>query len=124
MGWHVPTIQEVNNLNTFLGSNGDYKLKEVGDLHWYSDYVDPDAVNGTNEFGFTALPGGILKEFSMDLFEFEYINNSGYWWTISTQYNDSLALYANSFDILRFSTSSITSSSEKKNGLSVRLVKD
>jgi hypothetical protein len=60
----------------------------------------------------------------MDLFEFEYINNSGYWWTISTQYNDSLALYANSFDILRFSTSSITSSSEKKNGLSVRLVKD
>ncbi len=68
-GWHVPTDEEWKELEMYLGMSqseaddtgwrgtdeGD-KLKEAGHVHWNEDeYGD---INGTNESGFTALPGG------------------------------------------------------------------
>jgi uncharacterized protein (TIGR02145 family) len=53
-GWAVPTDSEWTTLVDYLGGSsvaGD-KLKEVGTAHWV---MNP---NGTNESGFTALPGG------------------------------------------------------------------
>ena len=121
MGWHVPTIQEVNNLNTFLGSNGGYKLKEVGDLHWYDNYYGLVEVNnGTNEFGFTALPGGVRKEY-IDVFEFMDNNNMGYWWTVSP--SNIFSGEANYYSLYLDGGLSI-SSNKYQYGQSVRLVKD
>ena len=52
--WHVPTNSEWDTLTNFLGGEieAQVKLKEVGIKHWNS----PN--DGTNESGFTALPGG------------------------------------------------------------------
>lgn len=53
-GWHVPSNSEWTILENYLGGiNGlGVKLKEVGTAHW------PNPNTGTNESGFTALPGG------------------------------------------------------------------
>jgi uncharacterized protein (TIGR02145 family) len=55
VGWHIPSNEEWIALRTFLGGE-DFaggKLKETGTTHWKT--YDAAA---TNEFGFTALPGG------------------------------------------------------------------
>jgi len=54
-GWHIPSKTEINTLAINLGgySVAGSKLKEYGNLHWYSENKD-----ATNFSGFTALPGG------------------------------------------------------------------
>jgi uncharacterized protein (TIGR02145 family) len=53
-GWHVPSVDEWNSLIQFLGEDvAGNKLRETGTIHW-----SPPNADATNEFGFTALPGG------------------------------------------------------------------
>jgi uncharacterized protein (TIGR02145 family) len=65
-GWHVPSDDEWKILEMFLGmteeqadaegsrgNNEGSKLKEIGTTHW-----DSPNDGATDEFGFTALPGG------------------------------------------------------------------
>jgi uncharacterized protein (TIGR02145 family) len=54
VGWHVPTNAEWDTLASFLGGKiaAQAKLKEAGTKHWNS----PN--DGTNESGFSAIPGG------------------------------------------------------------------
>ena len=89
-GWHLPSDQEFQILEIYLGMDPDEaasegqrtdgsvgaKLKEAGDGHWV--YSSEEEGNGTNESGFTALPGGYIN----------YINGAyyneghhGYYWT-------------------------------------------
>ena len=53
-GWHVPSKNEWTALRDNLGGEkvAGGKLKESGTAHWYLN------TGGTNETGFTALPGG------------------------------------------------------------------
>lgn len=60
-GWHVPTITEFQILADELGASGNYstnsiggKLKEIGVINW-----NPPNTDATDEYGFTALPGGL-----------------------------------------------------------------
>jgi len=71
-GWHVPTDLEWTTLTTFLGSEitAGGKLKEKGTIHWQT----PNN-SATNQFGFTALPGGYR------LCMFAYIGLDGFWWS-------------------------------------------
>jgi len=53
-GWHVPEIGEWAELVNFLGGGTEGgKLKEVGTTHWESPNT-----GATDDYGFTALPGG------------------------------------------------------------------
>jgi uncharacterized protein (TIGR02145 family) len=53
-GWHVPIIDELEALKTYLGGAtvAGGKIKEVGTAHWASN------TGATDQYGFTALPGG------------------------------------------------------------------
>ena len=75
-GWHVPSNDEWNTLVTFIGGEGGRKLKETGKIHW------TDEPEGTNDYGFTAIPSGWRSELGY----FSKIENSVDWWT-TTEYN-------------------------------------
>lgn len=111
VGWHIPTDAEWSVLINFLG--GDMvaysKLREAEEYHW----IKYDA--GTNESGFTALPGGIRNSNG----SFVDIGNSGCWWS-ATENNSFLAWYLSmtydEFCVHRYIYL-------KRNGLSVRCIK-
>ena len=73
-GWHVASDNDWLTLKDFL--NGELvaggKLKETGTSHWLSPNT-----GATDEFEFTALPGG----WRTDAGSFQNIRNYGYWWT-------------------------------------------
>lgn len=60
-GWHVPTKVEFKTLIDYLGGAdvAGGKMKEAGSEHWTST-LTASVNEGTNESGFTALPGGVL----------------------------------------------------------------
>ena len=115
-GWHVPSAAEWTTLTDYLGgfSVAGGKLKETGTTHWIN--VNTGA---TNESGFTALPGGYRYSFG----PFDYLGLNGGWWS-TTEHPDSptynaLPQYMSSVSIFVFG-----GNANKKNGLSVRCVKD
>lgn len=107
-GWHLPSDDEWAELTTYLGGEsvaGD-KLKEKLTTHW----------NGTNETGFTALPGG-SRYSSGSFFDINYI---GYWWSAT----DLGAMDACGRS-MSFNQSSVTRRSNKKEfGFCIRCVRD
>jgi len=93
-GWHVPSDEEWQELEMYLGMSQDEagayayrgtdessKLKSTGG--WLYDWM-----NGTNESGFSAIPGGHRVSAGF----FEEISISAYFWS-STEYNSFYALY-------------------------------
>ncbi len=67
-GWHLPSDAEWTQLTDFVGSNSGTKLKaKIG----WSDYG-----NGTDDYGFSVLPGGYRD----DIGTFYNIGNYGGWW--------------------------------------------
>ena len=113
-GWHVPTDEEWQTLVDYLGGSGvaGGKMKETGKTHW--DYPNTGA---TNESGFSALPGGYRNLANGHYYN---VGSSGYFWS-APEYTrtdgwDRLLTYNHS-DVYRHITN-------KKEGLSVRLVRD
>ncbi len=112
-GWHVASEKEWIELSNYLGKDdlAGGKLKEAGTTHWKSPNT-----GGTNESGFTALPGGWRYYLRTDI----QISNYGYWWT-STE-----------IDVTNAWNRSMNSNSEritcevgyKLDGLSVRCIRD
>ena len=78
-GWHVPTREEYKTLLNYLGgsSAAGGKMKEAGSEHWTSPNITGENT-GTNESGFTALPGGSLTASG----SFQAIGYMAYFWTI------------------------------------------
>jgi len=79
-GWHLPSDDEWETLINFVGGSstaGKYLKAKSG---W--DNND----NGTDTYGFAALPGG----FARDLIYF--VGEAGYWWS-ATEYTASRAYY-------------------------------
>jgi len=67
-GWRLPTEQEWNTLKTFVGTDPGTKLK-ANSASWNNNG------KGTDDFGFSALPGGI--DF---IYTFQDVGDVGYWW--------------------------------------------
>jgi len=111
-GWHIPTDDEWSTLTTYLGGEdvAGTKLKEAGKTHWISQ----DA-GGTNETGFTALPGGSLYNIE----SFTNLGKYGYWWS-ATEYSDRNAWFRGMY----FSAGVFRNNSAKISGYSIRCLKD
>ena len=72
VGWHVPTNSEWNDLHAFVSVQGGNGLGLKSTSGWV------DVSNGTDDFGFTALPGGMRNG---PLHSFGWAGAEGYWWT-------------------------------------------
>jgi uncharacterized protein (TIGR02145 family) len=86
-------------------------MKETGTAHWISPNTD-----ATNSSGFTGLPGGGRSGDGT----FVNVGSSGYWWS-SSEYDTTIAWnrslnYNNGY--------ANTNNYYKKNGLSVRCLRD
>jgi uncharacterized protein (TIGR02145 family)/uncharacterized repeat protein (TIGR02543 family) len=86
-GWHVPSDAEWTTLTDFVGgaSSAGTELKSTSG--WRDDTQYYFSGNGTDAFGFSALPGGGYSD------NFSYFNNAGYrgcWWS-ATEYDASYA---------------------------------
>lgn len=85
-GWHLPSDSEWIQLVDYLGGprKAGEKMKDKSEIYWYSTGSDYGAI-GTNESGFTALPGG-YRASSISL-SFERRRQKGFWWS-STEWNN------------------------------------
>lgn len=112
-GFRVPT--DVDWVSLINSEEGDVvaggKLKEVGLKHW----IKPNQ-GATNETGFTALPGGYRENDGK-----YYVHGfRGYWWSSKNNY-----VYMAWNTSLVYSNAIIEKNERiKKNGLSVRCVKN
>lgn len=109
-GWHVSSDAEWRNTTDYLGGEDAAGTKMKSSNGWTDDG------NGTNESGFTGLPGG-CRDLNG---RFGYIDKIGYWWS-STEYNTTLAWYR---CIDRSPYYVYRTNYYKQNGLSVRCIRD
>ena len=112
-GWHVPGDIEWKTLTDYVGGYTAFKLREKGTLNWDGH---PD---GTDKYGFTALPGGCrYYEDGVYLQRNAY----GFWWS-STEIDVETAYVLEIYLWLEIATID-GYWGKKHNGLSVRCVKD
>ena len=110
VGWHVSSDAEWRVTTDFLGGEDAAGTKMKSKIGW-----DQDG-NGTNESGFTGLPGG-CRDLNG---KFSYINNIAYWWS-STEKDTTFAW----FRVIDKSPYYVYRTNYyKQNGLSVRCIKD
>lgn len=111
VGFRVPTRNDFNTLNTFLGAtSAGGKLKEAG----FSNWVTPNA-GATNSSGFTGLPGGYMGDAGSS----DNMFKQGYFWTITS--NGS----TNYMRFIRYTDDDFTETTafSLKGGASVRCIK-
>jgi len=117
-GWHIPTSQEIIQLNQYLGGG---KIA-ISKLQSFSGWGG----NGNNESGFNALPGGIRDDRG-NAYE---IGRIGDWWTSSSSRNKEGSINVSSFgEIMGFNSLGACIAGDPNcpipfTGLSVRCLKD
>ncbi|GBU22392.1 hypothetical protein R80B4_02301 [Fibrobacteres bacterium R8-0-B4] len=86
-GWHLPSRAEWDDLVTTAGGllTGGIKLKSTSG---WNSYRYDGSVIGTDEFGFSALPGGY--QHNVKTVFFGDVGNRGIWWT-ATENGDGIA---------------------------------
>ncbi|MFA9392184.1 MAG: FISUMP domain-containing protein [Prolixibacteraceae bacterium] len=78
-GWHLPDYHEWEDLANFIGPNAGLKLKSTSG--W------TDGQNGTDEFAFTALPGGVYNGSDY----YTGLTTYGEWWSSTLRTGSELA---------------------------------
>jgi uncharacterized protein (TIGR02145 family) len=106
-GWHVPSDAEWTVLSTFLGTDVGFKMKATSG--WGTG-------NGSNASGFTGLPGGTRYTSG----PFVDVGSRGYFWSSS----EGISATAWVRDLLRDGRGLSRTSYGKRNGFSVRCVRD
>lgn len=112
-GWHIPSDAEWATLETCLGgaSVAGGEMKETGTIHWLTPNI-----GATNSSDFTALPGGYRNY----LGSFGNVGESGYWWSSTSQSGSGAWARQLTYD----DDDIITNNDAKRNGLSVRCIRD
>ncbi len=118
-GWHVPSFDEWEVLEDFLGGSYDAggRLKEAGTSHW-----DEPNYGAINSSGFSALPAGTFSVgwLSGDLSVFDGIGYfTDFWSSTEADSQTAFTRYLNSDNHILGS-----GFDEKFSGLSVRCTKD
>lgn len=113
-GWHVPTRAELATLRTYLGGNlvAGAALKEAGTTHWLTPNL-----GATNSSGFTLIPGGTRDSADGEYYlsdTFAMIWSATNHFTVEAYYGFSV------YNGTQFDEGAVS----KKNGLSIRLIKD
>jgi uncharacterized protein (TIGR02145 family)/uncharacterized repeat protein (TIGR02543 family) len=80
-GWHLPSSAEWDDLVTAVGDNPGAGTKLKSTSGW-NNKDDGTSGNGTNDYGFSALPGGGRSSGGY----FDYTGVYGFWWT-ATEYS-------------------------------------
>ena len=117
-GWHLPTEsdwQDLLNFMTRMGVDLDKGLRAKSGWYNYTGHSD----NGTDVFGFTALPGGIMYEAN------SYGNSTReawFWYVQDCSLNEYEAMYLSSEET-NFVSSSV-SGGKITDAYSVRCIKD
>ena len=107
-GWHIPSEVEWASLSAFVGSTSGTKLKS--EKGW------SDNGNGTDYFGFTALPGGNCSYNG----SFLNVGYYGYWWSSTSQSKDN-----SWYKYMGYNDKDLNSyNASMSYGFSVRCVKD
>jgi len=119
-GWHVPSDAEWQTLVNYLGGDAvaGGKMKTTGTIEagtglWYHPNT-----GATNEYGFSALPGGYRGCYGGT---FGSVGYYGHWWS-ATEYNSSNAWYR----LLYYYNSGVNRNYgySEQSGFSVRCVRD
>ena len=112
-GWHVPTDGEWTDLENYLGANGHSGTEGIA-LKATSGWSSGD--NGTDDFGFSALPGGFRYDNDGSFNDAGFIGN---WWSSSPYGGNawSRLLADSNPDVYRFSDN-------PRFGYSVRCLRD
>jgi len=113
-GWKIPSDEEWSRLVDFLGG-GFVAGTKMKSTDFWADYKG-ESGNGTNESGFSGLPGG----FRFDDGEFVGIGKLGFWWS-STEASTNDAWICNL--VYQFGVVGRPNYG-KENGFSVRCIKD
>jgi uncharacterized protein (TIGR02145 family) len=136
-GWHLPTLQEWNVLIEFVGGVGVAGEKLKATRGWESGCPLPGYYNGTDDYGFSALPGYYIyinpePDLSRIRLDPHYYDNwskygggaleSGYWWT-ATGIKDTNMAYGIRIDRGKDYVCGIHKFS-RDSGLEVRCVQD
>jgi len=122
-GWHLPSMAEWLELKDFLKNNGHF-LREGKALKSTSGWADDG--NGTDDYGFCALPGGQrgYMDWSTDhvIYMGDFIGkgNNACWWTSANMAVDAAAFVR----LVHLSNSIQFKSDMKSNGFSIRCVRD
>ena len=107
-GWHLPDNDEWQELVDFVG--GEDAGKNLKATSGWSD-----SGNGTDKYGFTALPGGFGSE------GYTYVGGEyGFWWS-SSEYSSVFTTY---WAIYNFSNDVYNQKTGKDIFYSVRCIKD
>jgi len=109
-GWHIPSDDEWSALTKFLGDESISGTKLKSNYNWAKEG------NGTNETGFSGLPGGFRGSDGI----FYDLGKYAYWW--SSTVNDTKNVWNRN---LYYTNSYIgRNANDKIEGLSVRCIKD
>ncbi len=121
-GWHVPDLDELNELITYIGGQHESGRALKATSGWGYEY------NGTDIYGFSALPGGTRDA------EFLEIGESANWWSRTkvvdegdpdTRYDFSWHLTVLNSPALPDNPSySFINIRPKHHGMSIRCIKD
>ena len=82
-GWHLPSNKEWQTLVDFTGGD-KITGKKLKAKNGWNDYKGKSG-NGTDEFGFSALPGG-RRGGDPDSIRFNRAGSHGYWWSATDSY--------------------------------------
>jgi len=114
-GWHLPSRQEWGYLEGMAGgNNAGKKLKSKS---WWNYKDNGNSGNGTDEYGFSALPGGDRRPSDNT---FNAVGYYGYWWT-DTENNSGNAYYR----VMTYDYDNVGEDNDSESyGFSVRCVKN
>ena len=86
-GWHIPSSAEWEALMTAVGGSSTAGTKLKATSGWNNRWNGYSG-NGTDEYGFSALPGG----YGSSSGDFSNVGGGGYWWS-ATLSNSSTSAY-------------------------------